>query len=296
MAYGVNAPFGLRPLQSINGGSWTEKVNEYLIYTNAAGTTTYANSIFTGDPVVWGTSVAATPQTLGGPGTIAVYNPNYTDGTPATFPGVGAAPILGVFMGCEYMVAGTAGGSNSLIKSSYWPGGTQVLPGSFIKAYVIDDPTVIYDIQVSTNINAAGNVFVANPVFPNTNATGGAPFAEYGAFGRNFALMIGGGTGFTTVPNPRGGFYTNNPATGNTLTGQSAFYLDIDTSTVANYNDHDYNKNVVTLPLRALFYTKNPNNIAAPGLTIQTTPFINVAVTINNPVYAIGSTPTVYVA
>ena len=31
MAYGVNAPFGLRPLCSINGGSWTEKTNEYNI-------------------------------------------------------------------------------------------------------------------------------------------------------------------------------------------------------------------------------------------------------------------------
>ena len=47
MAYGVNAPFGLRPISSINGGSWTEKVNEYFISASADGVTTYASNIFT---------------------------------------------------------------------------------------------------------------------------------------------------------------------------------------------------------------------------------------------------------
>lgn len=54
MAYGVNAPFGLRPSSSINGGSWTEKVNEYFISASADGNTTYASNIFTGDPVIFG--------------------------------------------------------------------------------------------------------------------------------------------------------------------------------------------------------------------------------------------------
>lgn len=297
MAYGVNAPFGLRPISSITGGSWTEKVNEYFIYASADGTVTYANSIFTGDPVVWATSNGGTAAN-GIAGTIAVYNPDYTDGTPATFPGTGAAPILGVFMGCEYL--STVTGTNNLIKSAYWPGGgAQVVPGTFIKAYVIDDPNVVYDVQVSTNIAANGNAFVGNPIFPNTNATGGAPFAHAGSFGSNFALMVGGGGNFQTVVNAyttiTGNTYANNPATGSTLTGQSAFYLCVDTSTVA-HNNHDYNKNVVTLPLRALGYTQNPNNIAATGLTMATTPFLNVRVTINNPVYAIGSAPTVYIA
>ncbi len=301
MAYGQqNAPFGLRPVCSINGGSWTEKVNEYYIYANAAGTTTYANSIFTGDPVIWATSVGGTGAN-GIAGTIAVYNPNYADAAPATFVGVGLAPILGVFMGCEYY--STVTGTNNLIKSAYWPGGSQVVPGTVIKAYVLDDPHVVYDIQVSTGISAAANAWVGNPVFPNTNANGGAPFAEAGYFGRNFALGIYGGTpttaggNFSAGPlNPYTGLvYNNNPATGSTLTGQSAFYLNVDTSTVAA-NNHDYNKNVVTLPLRALGYTQNPYNIAAPGLTLATTPFINVRVTLNNPAYAIGSLPTVYVA
>lgn len=287
MAYGTNAPFGLRPVCSINGGSWTEKTTEYLIYANAAGAVTYANPIFTGDPVVWGTSIAATPGANGGVGTIAAYTPSFTDGTPSTF---GTQPILGVFWGCEYY--STITGTNNLIKSAFWPGAAQVMPGTPIKAYVIDDPNVVYDIQVSSHINAAANAFVGNPIFPNTNATN---TTLPGSFGRNFALNIGGGTNFNTVPNPNGGTYTNNPATGSTLTGQSAFYLDVDTSTAA-YNNHDYNKNVTTLPLRVIGYTQNPKNAPGVGLTMQTTPFINVRVTINNPVYAIGSTPPVYVA
>lgn len=304
MAYGVNAPFGLRPVSSISGGSWTEKVNEYYIYASADGTTTYTPAIFTGDPVIWTTSVGGTAPN-GMAGTIGIYNPNFTDATPSTFAGTGTAPILGVFMGCEYFSPVT--GTNNLIKSAYWPGnGTPVVPGSKIKALVIDDPDVVYDIQVSTNIAANNNAFVASPTFPNMNVTGGAPFALYGSFGRNFALMVGGGGNFATVRDQAANAigYADNPATGSTLSGQSAFYLCADTSTAANYDNHDYNKNVTTLPLRALGYTQNPNNIArrnptdpvAGPYSLNHTPFLNVRVTINNPVYAIGSAPTVYVA
>lgn len=290
MAYGVNAPFGLRPLSSINGGSWTEKTNEYYILASADGLTTYGQSIFTGDLVVWGTSRGNLAPT-GGIGTIAVYTPNFNNAVPSTFNGTGLATALGVFQGCEYITP-----TGTLVKSPYWPASTTVMPGSIIKASVIDDPTVVYDVQVSTNKDANAAAFVGNPIFPNTNGTGGGAFRYTGSFGRNFAFMIGGGAGFTTVPNPRGGFYTNNPTTGNTRTGQSGFYLCVDTSTAAGYDDHDYFKDVTTLPLRALGYTQNPNNIAAPGLTMATTPFLNVRVTLNNPVYAVGSLPTVYIA
>lgn len=295
MSYGTNAPQGLMPMSSITGGSWTEKTNEYYIYASADGTTTYQNPIFTGDPVVWGTSLGATPAANGLVGTIAVYFPNFTNGAPTQFSSV---PVLGTFVGCEYL--STVTGTNNLIKSAYWPGGAQVIPGSLIRAYVIDDPDVMYDIQVSTNRNAAGNAFVGDPVFPNTNPTGAAPFSLAGSFGRNFALNVGGGTNFNSVINSytiaTQTNYANNPATGSTLTGQSAFYLDVDTSTAPGYNDHDYDKDVVGLPVRAVGYTRNPNNVAAPTLTLQTTPFLNVMVTINNPVYGNGSPATVYVA
>lgn len=298
MAYGTNAPFGLKPLMSINGGSWTEKVNEYSIYASADGATTYATSIFTGDPVVWGTSMGATPAVNGAVGSIARYNPTFADATPSTF---SVTPIVGVFMGCEYLSA--VNGPLKYQTSAFWPASTQVVPGSTIKAFILDDPDVIFDIQVSTSIAAAANAFVGRPYFPNTNATGAAsPFALAGDFGRNFALNIGGGGNFNTVYGPNPPFaantaagYANNPASGNIISGESAFYLDVDTSTVAA-NNHDYNKNVATLPLKALGYTQDVRNIAAPGLTKATTPFLNVKVMINNHAWSKGATPPVYVA
>lgn len=292
MAYGTNAPFGARPLNSIAGGSWTEKVNEYEIYASADGATTYASTIFTGDFVQWGTSLAATPAANGAVGTIALYSPAFTDNAPSTFSTV---PVLGIFMGCVYQAANAVSSTPTQV-SPYWPASTQVKAGTKIKAYILDDPNVLLDIQVSTHINAAAAAFVGDPVFPNVNATGGAPFIYAGSFGRNFGVNVGGGTGFTTVPNPTAtGFYTDNPATGSTITGQSGMYLDVDTSTVAA-NNHDYAKNVTTLPLKPIFYTKNPLNVADSTGNIAATPFINVTCIINNHVYGKGSTPPVYVA
>lgn len=298
MAYGTNAPFGLRPVSSILGGSWTEKTNEYHIYASADGTNTYANSIFTGDPVVWGTSLGATPAADGLFGTIAAYNPHFTDGTPSTFNG---APIVGVFVGCEYLSTVTA--TNNLIKSPFWPGGAQVMPGTKIKAYIIDDPEVLFDVQVSVFNNAIAGFFSAFPNFPNPNPI----TTDAGSFGSYFALNIGGGTNFNTVfingllGGPTG--YANNPATGSTITGQSAYYLCVDTSTATDYNNHDYRKDSESLPVRALYYTKNPNNIAAvnsidvnPPYVIQHTPFINVTVALNLSANAHGVSSPVIVA
>lgn len=281
MAYGVNAPFGLRPISSITGGSWTEKVNEYYIYTDPNGANSYNVSIFTGDPVVFTPTAANITGNPNVGGFITRYLPAFTDNTPSTF---SALPLLGVFVGCEYI--SVVNGTNSLIKSAFWPAGTAVVPGTLIKAFVIDDPNVVYDIQVSTSKNANANAFVGSPTFPNVN---GGVVADSGAFGNNFALNIGGGTNFNTVINTyttaTGNTYANNPATGSTLTGQSAFYLDVDTSTAAGYNNHDYSKVTATLPLKAIGWTQDPRNIAATTLTQATTPFLNVRVLINNHVY-----------
>lgn len=274
MAYGTNAPFGLRPFSSISGGSWTEKTNEYFIYADATGAITYANSIFTNDPVVWGTSLAANPTTLGGVGTIAVYSPGRTVATPTTY---SAVPILGVFQGCEYILP-----NGTLVKSPYWPGGTIVRAGSVIKCLVIDDPDVVYDIQVST----PGDV-LTNARFPTVNATG----ATYPAwFGRNLALDVGN----DIDPNPHLNVF--NPATGSTLTGQSAFYAVASSGTATQPLTNDYLKGTATLALKVLSYTPNPQNIAQPGLTMATTPFLNIRVTINNHVFGHNSAGVTIVA
>ena len=255
MANGVNAPFGLRPLNSINGGSWTEKLNTYYISTSTDGQTTYASNIFTGDPVVWNPTAANN-----GAGTIARYAFN-SEGIDAD----NAVPILGVFMGCEYILpSGTV--VNTLGKSAYWPASTIVARGSQIKAFVLDDPSSVFDIQVSTW----------------TNTLADAVFLE-GGFGGNWGLGLGGGAFPGTTP--------ANPADGTTLTGQSGAYL----ARVFATNTPAYT--TVTLPLKAIGWTLNPNNLSKitdyPGA--NATPFANVRVMINNHVYKVGTLGTVAV-
>jgi len=245
MSYGTNSPFGLRPLQSISGGAWTEKTNQYTLSASADGATTYGNSLFTGDPVIWN-PVAANQ----GGGTIARYGFN-TDGNAGT----NAVSVLGVFMGCEYTLP-----TGVRVKSAYWPAATAVYPGSQIKAFVLDDPDVVFDIQVSTWTNVLNDAR-----FP------------YGLVGQNFGFGLGGG-GANLVP--------QNPAGGNTLTGQSAVYLA--TTFTANNIAHT----TVTLPLKVIGYTQNPNNLNNPisyTADATTQPFLNVRVQLNNHAYRGGS-------
>lgn len=245
MAYGVNAPFGLRPLSSINGGSWTEKTNTYYISAPEDGIATYATSIFTGDPVIW--NIAIGNQ---GGGTIARYGFN-TDGNN----GGNARSIVGVFMGCEYTLP-----TGILVKASYWPAATAVMPGSKITALVIDDPSAVFDIQVSTWTNVLNDAR-----FP------------YGLMGQNFGLGLGGGGG-NLVP--------QNPADGSTRTGQSGAYL------AKVFTANDVAHTIITLPLKVIGYTNDPNNLAnriSYVADATTAAFLNVMVTINNHAYRGGS-------
>jgi hypothetical protein len=249
MAYGTNAPFGLRPHSSISGGSWTEKVNEYYIYADAAGTTTYGTSIFTGDPVIFNPAAATT---LAGAPTIA----RYPIDTATVVNEI--TPVLGVFVGCEYL--STVTGTNNLIKSPYWPANASVVPGSKIKAFVIDDPDVVYDIQVSTATN------VLDDAKFSTDATTSAFFTQ------NFAFGLGAG-GANLVP--------NNPATGDTRTGQSGVYLNIVGTTATN-------RVAATLPLKTIGLTSDPANVFLDAAG-AVRPFLNLRVTINNHISRVGN-------
>ncbi len=245
MAYGINAPFGLRPLSSMSGGTWTEKTNAYFIATSANGTTTYGTNIFTGDPVIWNSVIGDQ-----GGGTIARYG-FHTSGDNAG----NAISVLGVFMGCEYFDT-----RNQLVKSPYWPASTRVYPGSKIKAWVLDDPDVVYDIQVSTWTNTLNDAR-----FP------------YGLMGQNFGFGLGGGGGNLSP---------QNPVDGSTTSGQSAVYL------ARSFTANDAVHTLVTLPLKVIGYTENPNNLNNPiSYTADPTtqPFLNVRVQINNHTYRAGS-------
>jgi hypothetical protein len=295
MAYGDNAPFGLRPVSSITGGAWDGKTNEYTIYTDANGQNSYGTSLFTGDPVILNRSAA----NLALRGTdIAVYDSNRTPGTPTTYPD--AYPILGVFMGCSYTDVTTG----RLEYSKYYPANLRVKPKTPITAYVLDDPSVLFEVQISVfgdaDIRNPGNNqyqdFTGLPYFPNTSATA----AYKGGVGSNFALVTGGGTNFTTIQtaNKILAGYQNNPAAGNILTGQSAFYLEASSGDPTDATTRDYNKTLVGLPFKVLGLSKHPKNIARTvngvQLTLQTTPFLNVVGIINNHVFGHNSVGQTY--
>lgn len=124
MAYGVNLPWGLQAIKTINGGTWNGQTSQYLIKSG------YAFNIGKGDPVYLG--VDGYIHTLG----------DLNDANKIT------TPILGVFNGCSFQ---TSIATNPIDPASparsYWPGGT--VTSNLIDATcdIIDDPNVIYNIQ-----------------------------------------------------------------------------------------------------------------------------------------------------
>jgi hypothetical protein len=173
MAYGKNAPFGLRPLSSISGGAWTEKTNKYYISTDANGQNSYGTNIFIGDPVIWNPAGASQ-----GGGTIARYTFD-NDQDVAT----NKVGVLGVFMGCSYTLP-----SGVYVTDAYWPGAINVMAGSKITALVLDDPDTVFSIQVSTW----------------TNVLNDARFT-YDRVGQNFGFGLAGGGGNLDPNNPTDG-------------------------------------------------------------------------------------------
>ncbi len=236
MAYGINAPFGFKPVSTITGGTWSGKTNKYRIRANDTGLITYNESIFIGDLVRW--NPAAANQ---GGGSIANIVPN--DGNERS-------PILGVFMGCDYT---DTTGQRHL--SQYWPASTLVLANSEITAYVIDDPNVVYEAQVSSS----------------TNGANAAKFLR-SFIGQNFSVGIGGGR-------------QNAVQGGNTKTGVSAAYVDlVAAANPVNHTDAD-------ITVKAIGYSLNPNNLNLNrGYTTATTSdYINILVTLNNHVFKAGT-------
>lgn len=166
MSYGQNQPAGLVAVNSINSAIYNGQTRKYFIQSG------YANNIFKGDLVY-----------LGDDGFIH----NLSDKLAAGYPTFQA---LGVFNGCSY-VQPTA--TNPIDPASpgrpFWPAGTVTSNGAYAECYIIDDPNVVYTVQVDS---------------------GGLPWNAQGACAS---------VGYTYV-----GASTTNP-TGNTLTGQSSLVL-----------------------------------------------------------------------
>jgi len=190
MAYGfaTNTPYGLKPYRYQGNSLWDEGFTTYRIPT------AYNQSLFIGDPV----------------GLASGYIVRATIGV----------PIIGVFRGCDYV---DANGEEKF--SEYWAANTPLFSaGTYAKCKVVDDPSVLFDIQIGTSGGPS-----AAPSFIVTNIGNNAQFDSVA--GTYNALPSG------IVPAP-------NPITGNPKNGLSAYYLSSATISTANPT---YNLKIIDL-------------------------------------------------
>lgn len=147
-------PYGLRPVKRADGMPYAGARSEYLI--DPAGE---ATNLFYGQVVH-----------IGADGYIALSTATGADGTTNALPtGSTLTGSLGVFVGCEYVNA-----QGQVIHSQYYPSGYAAPTGTAIKAYVIDDPNVLFQAQLDgaadqTDIGA--NTFFAAAQSTSTGNT-----------------------------------------------------------------------------------------------------------------------------
>ena len=128
-----NAPYGIKPVRYLTGGTYQDEVNEYTI---ATGNTT---AIFRGDLV------------------------KATAGGDVERSAAGDLDNLGVFMGCSYE------DSNGEVQfRNYWTGETGA---SNIKARVMDNPNVICRIRGDATAFAKTNIHQNANFDPGTGST-----------------------------------------------------------------------------------------------------------------------------
>jgi hypothetical protein len=118
------APYGLRPVKRTDGMPYAGATSQYLI--DPAGE---ATNLFYGQVVI-----------IGADGYIALSTATGADITTNNLGGNGVGAI-GVFVGCEYVNS-----SGQLVQAQYYPSGTA--NGGTIKAYVVDDPNVLFQAQL----------------------------------------------------------------------------------------------------------------------------------------------------
>jgi hypothetical protein len=119
------APFGLRPVKRTDGMPYAGATTQYLI--DPAGE---ATNLFYGQVVI-----------IGADGFIALATGTGEDLTTNAISGTTGVVAIGVFVGCEFVNS-----SGQLVQSQFYPSGTA--NGGTIKAYVVDDPNVLFLAQL----------------------------------------------------------------------------------------------------------------------------------------------------
>jgi hypothetical protein len=273
MSNGINAPYGLMVVQSQIGNGGTQKLGKYNIYASANGQNTYAGNIFQGDLVRMSPALNDLATTFAA-GTIGTIVAGYIPVANAAATVVTGVPV-GIFVGCQFYDATT----RVLVNSDYWPASRQVMAGTAITAFVNDDPEVVFKVQISTSTNNAAIVGLNNV----------SPYIYQNLFrGQNAFLQVGG-VPFTApiAPNTP----TNNPATGNTSNGKSAYYLDGSTIVItALGGDGGINKEIKILGLASQnLSSPNPTGLT-PGVNM---PFVDVLCKFNVHIHGSTGTPGV---
>lgn len=139
------SPYGLVPVRRLDGMPYAGATTQYLIDPDGEGT-----NLFYGQVVI-----------LGSDGYVALAT---ASGADLTTNNLGGANIgaLGVFVGCEYTNA-----QGQTIHSQYYPSGTS--NGGAIKAYVVDDPFVLFKAQLDGT--GAQTIIGTNTTFAAVQST-----------------------------------------------------------------------------------------------------------------------------
>lgn len=149
------APYGLRPVKRLDGLPYAGAVNHYLI--DPAGE---ATNLFYGQVVY-----------VGADGYIALVTGTGADATTNDWPtgtSSGMTGAIGVFVGCEY-----TNSQGQLIHSQYYPS-AQNYNSTPIKAYVVDDPNVLFQAQLdgaADQSDIGANTFFAAAQSTSTGST-----------------------------------------------------------------------------------------------------------------------------
>jgi len=144
------APYGLKPVKRSDGMPYAGATSQYLI--DPAGE---ATNLFYGQVVI-----------IGADGYIALSTATGADITTNNLGGNGLGAI-GVFVGCEYVNS-----SGQLVQAQYYPTGTS--NGDAIKAYVVDDPNVLFQVQADGAMDQSdigANTFFAAAQSTSTGST-----------------------------------------------------------------------------------------------------------------------------
>lgn len=144
------SPYGFKPVNEVGGLPYAGSTRTFLI--DPAG---YAVNIFNGSLVYVNSS-----------GYLNLVTASGADGTTNAFPaGTALTGAVGVFVGCQYTNA-----QGQVIFSQYYPASTT----GVVKAYVIDDPDTIFQVQANGSVAQAvlgENVTLANAQTTSTGST-----------------------------------------------------------------------------------------------------------------------------